>query len=59
MSGAWLRLSWVISASYSKSLDRAQALDDRARRRGAGELDDEDVERLGADVAEVARRLAR
>src|SRR3954447_2426118 len=37
--------------------DRTQAFHDRDRADAARELDDEDVERLGADVVEMARRL--
>src|SRR5215212_2854034 len=37
--------------------DRAQALDDRGRALLTGEVDDQDVERLGADVAEMRGRL--
>src|SRR4051794_22858039 len=37
--------------------DRTQALHDRGRPDAARELDDEDVERLGANVVEMGRRL--
>ncbi len=37
--------------------DRAQSLDDRTGRRPAGEVDDQDVERLGADVAQMGGRV--
>src|SRR3954469_10940150 len=37
--------------------DRSEALDDRARPDAASELDHQDVERVGADVAEVRGRF--
>ena len=51
MSGACMRLSWFISSSYSKSEIARRPLTIAGAPTRARELDDEDVERLGPDVA--------
>ena len=53
MSGACWRFSWFISISYSKSEIARSPLTIARRADLARELDDEDVERLDAHVAEV------
>ena len=52
-----MRLSWFISSSYSKSEIARRPLTIAVAPRSAGEVDDQDVERLDADVGQVRGRL--
>ena len=59
MSGAWRRLSWFISSSYSKSEIARRPLTIALAPTLARELDDQRRERLDATLLDVREWRAR